>query len=146
MFDGILNRPAQRRAAAEVRLATLAPGFLDRVREAAGRLGLHDLDTTDARAALLAVEDLAVIDLDVPTASRLPLVPIVKKAVKRLVGWYLFYFGRQISAFGQAVTHLGGILIDRTDRLEATTGALQADVTRLSDRVTVLEDRAAGRP
>jgi hypothetical protein len=146
MFEGTLDLPAQRRAAAEARLATIAPGFLDRVREAAGRLGLRDLDSTDARAALLAVEDLALIDLDVPTASRLPLVPIVKKAVKRLVGWYLSYFGRQLSAFGQAVTHLGGILIDRTERVEATTGVLQADVARLSDRVTDLEQRASGHP
>src|SRR5580700_9598717 len=146
MSEGTLDLSAQRLEAAAARLATIAPGFLERVREAAGRLGLRDVDSTDARAALLAVEDLAVIDLDVPTGSRLPVVPIVKKAVKRLVGWYLFYFGRQLSAFGQAVTHLGGILIDRTERLEATTGALQADVTRLSDRVTALEDRAAGRP
>lgn len=146
MSEGTLDPVDQRLAASEARLATIAPGFLDRVREAASRLGLRDVDSTDARAALLAVDDLAAIDLDVPTGSRLPLVPIVKKAVKRLIGWYLFYFGRQLAAFGQAVTHLGGILIDRTERLEATTGTLQADVARLSDRVTDLEHRAAGRP
>jgi hypothetical protein len=145
VFEGALDLSAQRLAAAEARLATIAPGFLDRVREAAGRLGLRDVDSTDARAALLAVDDLASIDLDVPTGSRLPVVPIIKKAVKRLVGWYLFYFGRQLSAFGQAVTNLGGILIDRTERLEATTGILQADVARLSDRVADLEHRVTGQ-
>jgi hypothetical protein len=132
-------------AKAEARLASIAPGYLDQVRRAAGRLALRDVDTTDARAALVAVDDLAVIDLDVPTGSRLPLVPIVKKAVKRLVGWYLSYFGRQLLAFGQSVTHLGGILIDRTEHLEGVAGSLQADVVRLSDRVTRLEQGGAGR-
>src|ERR1700728_685511 len=146
MLEATTDSPASRFAQAEARLASIAPGYLDQVRRAAGGLGLRDVDSTDARAALLAVEDLALIDLDVPTASRLPLVPIVKKAVKRLVGWYLSYFGRQLSAFGQAVTHLGGILIDRTERLEATTGDLQADVARLSDRIADLEHRAAGGP
>lgn len=122
-----------------------APGYLDRVRQAAKRLALREADSTDARAVLAAVEDLSEIDLDPPTASRLPLVPIVKKAVKRLVGWYLQYFGRQLSAFGQAVTNLGGMLLDRTDRLEGVAGALQADVARLAERVDDLERRSPGR-
>jgi hypothetical protein len=135
----------RRLEAAEARLAAIAPGFLDRVRQVADRLALRDADANDARAALVAVDDLAVIDIDAPTVSRLPLVPVVKKAVKRLIAWYLFYFGRQLAAFGQAVSHLGGILVDRTERLEEVTASLQADVARLADRVTQLEERGPGR-
>jgi hypothetical protein len=131
---------AQRVTAAERRLATIAPGFLEQVRDAAGRLAPRYLDGSDARAALATVEDLALIDLDAPTGSRLPLVPLLKKAIKRLIIWYLSYLGRQLSGFGQAVAHLGGILVDRTERLEGITGSLQGDVARLADRVAQLEE------
>lgn len=129
----------QRLTAAEARLATIAPGFLDRVRQVADRLSLRDVDGTDARAALVAVDDLAVIDLDAPTGSRLPMVPVVKKLVKKLIAWYLFYFGRQLMAFGQAMTHLAGILIDRIERVEGATVKLQVEVDELSARVERLE-------
>jgi hypothetical protein len=129
----------QRLAVAEARLATIAPGYLDRVRQIVDRLSVRDVDATDARAALVAVDDLAAIDLDAPTGSRLPVVPLVKKAIKRLVAWYLFYFGRQLLAFGQAVTHLGGILVDRTERVEGVAAKLEVEVAQLTARVEQLE-------
>src|ERR1700677_1613725 len=91
--------PSGRLAAAEARLAITAPGFLERVREAAHRLAVRDTDRTDVQATLSAIDDLASIDLEVPTISRIPLARLVKKAVKELVGWYLRYFGRQLTAF-----------------------------------------------
>jgi hypothetical protein len=136
----------QRLAAAAARLATIAPGYLDRVRQIVDRLSVRDVDATDARAALVAVDDLAEIDLDAPTGSRLPVVPLVKKAIKRLVAWYLFYFGRQLLAFGQAVTHLGSILVDRTERVEGVAAKLEVEVAQLTARVEQLErDRSAPR-
>lgn len=145
MPEDAAGLPVASLAVAEARLATIAPGFLDQVRQAAGRIAARTLAGSDARASLSAIEDLAVLDLDVPTGSRLPLMPIVKKAVKRLIAWYLSYFGRQVSAFGQAVTEFGGLLLDRTERLEDVTGALQTDVARLTDRVADLERDARGR-
>jgi hypothetical protein len=130
---------AQRLAAAETQLATIAPGYLDRVRDAANRLAPRHLDGSDAYAAVVTVEDLALIDLDVPTGSRLPLGSLLKKAIKRLVGWYLSYLGRQLSGFGQGVAHLGWILVDRTDRLEGVAASLQENVAALAERVAELE-------
>ena len=92
----------------------------------------------------VAVDDLAVLDLDAPTGSRLPMVPVVKKLVKKAVRWYLFYFGRQLLAFGQAVAHLGGILLDRIERTEATTAAFRAEVAQLATRLEQLERRGPG--
>jgi len=136
---------AGRLAAAEARLARTAPGFLDRVREAANRLAVRDTTADDLQAAMSAIDELAIIDLDVPTASRIPIAGFVKKAVKRLVGWYLGYFGRQLTAFGQAVINLGSILVERTDRLQSEAGRLRADLARLTERVERLEDGGPGR-
>jgi len=134
-----------RLAAAEARLASSAPGYLDRVRDLVDRLAVHDADDTDARAALSAVDALAIIDIDAPTVSRIPAARLVKKAVKQLVAWYLRYFGRQLAAFGEAVSHLGGILVDRTDRLESGTVQIRAELARLADRVERLEGGGSGR-
>jgi hypothetical protein len=130
--------------AAEVRLSLISPGFLNRVRDAVSRLAVRDLDGTDTGAAIEAVGELAVIDLDVPTQSRLPAARLLKKTVKRLVAWYLDYFGRQVSAFGQAVANLGLALADRTQRLEAASNDLRADIDRLADRVERLEKNHPG--
>jgi hypothetical protein len=131
--------------AAEERLSAVAPGYLFRTRQAARRLGVSDVAGTDARAALAAVDELAVIDLDVPTRSQMRVGRMVKVAVKRLVGWYLGYFGRQVSSLGQAVSHLGAILVDRTEQLEKGTSDLEAEVARLSERVARLEHLPPGR-
>jgi hypothetical protein len=126
--------PAQER-----RLNTVAPGFLDQVRAAAHRIANMSTDASDARAVLTSIEELAILDLDVPTASRWPLVPLAKRAVKRVIAWYLGYFGRQITALGQAVSDLGGLLLDRTERLETATNDLRAEVVGLTERVAGLE-------
>jgi hypothetical protein len=136
--------PNARLLDAEQRLSRLAPGYLDRVRAAAQRLAVRDLDRSDAGAAVEAVRELAVIDLDVPTASRVPAARTVKKVIKRAVAWYLDYFGRQVSAFGQSVANLGFDLLDRTERVEAANAALRSDIDRLIQRVERLE--AGSRP
>ena len=124
---------------AEQRLAEIDPGYLTRARNAAARLGLRPGTTTSVQAAFEAIEELSVIDLDVPTASRIPAARTLKKVVKRLVGWYLGYFGRQVSAFGQAVANMGGLLLERTEQVESDTAALKAEVAQLAERVERLE-------
>jgi hypothetical protein len=130
---------APHEAAAEARLAALAPGYLEQVRTAARRLSLNPSSTSDARAALEAVDEFAIIDLDVPTMSRKPIGRFAKKAVKRLISWYLRYLGAQISALGQSVAHLGTCLLDRTERLEEQAAGLRADVERLKTRIDQME-------
>jgi hypothetical protein len=125
--------------AAEARLADLAPGYLEQVRAAARRLSVGPSVTSDARAALEAVDELAIIDVDVPTTSRKPIGRIAKEAIKRLISWYLRYLGAQISALGQSVAHLGTCLLDRTERLEDEAATLRADVERLKSRLDQLE-------
>jgi hypothetical protein len=138
--------PPARLAVAASRLASTAPGYLERVRELAGRLAARDTDQTDLQAALSAVDDLAVIDLEAPTISRIPLARWVKKSVKALVAWYLGYFGRQLTAFGQAVANLGTILAERTDHLEEETAGLGAQLASLRQRVERLEQRGGDGP
>jgi hypothetical protein len=125
--------------AAEARLTLIAPGYLRQVREAARRLGLAPSRTSDARAAVEAVEELSVIDIDIPTTSRKPIGRFAKAAVKRGISWYLRYLGAQITALGQSVAHLGTCLLDRTERLEHEAAALRADVDGLTARIDDLE-------
>lgn len=124
--------------AAEARLAGLAPGYLEAARGGAARLGVRDT-STDAGAVVAAVEELSLIDLDVPTGSRIPIARYAKRAVKRLVSWYLGYIGRQINAFGQAVANLGLMLVERTERIESDLRILDARVDQLTARMEALE-------
>jgi hypothetical protein len=119
-------------AAAEDRLARTAPGYLDRVRQAASELAVTDPEADDARAAMEAVDHFADLDVDVPTASRFPLVGLLKRAIKRLIGWYLGYFGRQLTTFALAVTNLADILVERDEERSR-------ELARLSERIERLE-------
>jgi hypothetical protein len=134
--DGVL--------AAEQRLEQIAPGYLERVRRAASELAVEDPEADDTRAALDAVDHFADIDLDVPTGSRIPLAAGLKLAVKKLIGWYLGFFGRQLTNFGQAVSNLADILVERDERRGREVSELKAELERLSKRVDRLE-RPAGR-
>ena len=126
-------------AAAGTRLEQIAPGYLERVRNAASSLGVRNVEASDLRAALLDVEDLSEVDIDIPIVARRAPVRALKAAVKRLVGWYLSYLAKQVTAFGQAVTHLGTALSDRTEALEGSTRELRAQVVELAERVDRLE-------
>lgn len=145
MTIDVTTPPPERLASAEARLGAIAPGYLARIRDVAGRLAVRDPHGDDARAALDALDELAVIDVDAPTASRVRAARLVKEAVKRLVAWYLRYFGRQLTAFGQGVSNVGAILIDRTERLEGATSDLEAKVAHLAERVDRLEQGGPGR-
>ncbi|MBV9660404.1 MAG: hypothetical protein JO337_04540 [Acidimicrobiales bacterium] len=138
--------------AEEARLEREAPGYLTRVRHATARLGQRAAGPTDTQAALVAVEELAQIDVDVPTGSRYTGARRLKTAVKQLVGWYLRYVGDQISSFGQAVAHLGELLVQRTEQIEIRTTRLEDRSTRLetgladlADRLQALEQHRADR-
>lgn len=131
-------------SADEARLEGAAPGYLAQVRASAARIGQRGGETTDAKAALEALEELAVVDLDVPTASRYPAARRLKAVVKQLVGWYLRYVGDQVSSFGQAVSHFGTLLEQRTENLEKRSERLEGELGDLAARVERLERSRPG--
>lgn len=127
---------------AEVAALRASPGFpaddvaqiersLERVRSAPG--------AEDLRRALARIERYARIDVDVPTASRLPAARWVKALVKRTVGWYLNFLAQRITLFGRAVTNLGAALSDRVERLEERADATDAALADLRSRIERLE-------
>jgi hypothetical protein len=118
--------------------------YLAKIRRATARLGSSDVASEDLRGALLAVEDHARIDLDVPTVSTRKVAAMTKAVVKRLIGWYVRYIGDQMTLLGHALVRLGSGLVEHTERLEETTDALAADVAALSARVDRLEQGPDG--
>lgn len=125
-----------REIVAEARRREAEPGFpsarLERIRAAAARLGATEVDPADIRHAALLLERQASIDLQVPTASRVPGVDLVKRVLKALMIWYLRFLGAQISALGHAVARMGIVVANRVDQLESR-------VAELEDRIAELE-------
>jgi hypothetical protein len=122
-------------AAAQAR-AVDDPSFpaakVERIRAAAARLAAGEFRPDDLRHGALLLERQATIDLQVPTASRVPGVSLVKRVLKKLMIWYLRFLGHQISAFGQATARFGVTVANRVDTLDA-------DVAELRQRVEALE-------
>src|ERR1700681_386349 len=88
----------------EAQARALAPDSgLDAIRAAAAGLAALDVDPDDPRAALALLRRHVDIDTDVPAGSRLRGAALVKRSVKRLIGWYLRYVGQQVTLLGQAV-------------------------------------------
>ncbi len=119
--------------------AVRGDGELDRIRAATARLGATDIDPDDPRAALALLESQVEVDVDVPTASRMVGVAFVKRAIKRLVGWYLGYIGHQVTLAGQAMVRLGTTLVDRTESLERSVAANSRAIEELDARLARLE-------
>jgi hypothetical protein len=107
---------------------------VQRIRAAAGRLAASEFRPDDLRHAALLLERQATIDLQVPTASRVPGVSLVKRTLKQLMIWYLRFLGHQITAFGQATARFGVTVANRVDGLEAEVADLRDRVARLEAR------------
>jgi hypothetical protein len=122
--------------AAEARRA--ADGFptakVDRIRAAAARLAASEFRPDDLRHGALLLERQATIDLQVPTASRVPGVRQIKRVLKALMIWYLRFLGHQISAFGQATARFGVTVANRVDALDAEVADLRRRVEELEQR------------
>ena len=115
-----------------------APDFptsrIARIRNAAAKLGASTVEPGDIRHAALLLERQANIDLEVPTASRVPGVHLVKQVLKKLMIWYLRFLAAQVSAFGQATARFGVTVASRIDELEAEVAELRARIGRLEDK------------
>ena len=125
------------------------PGFpaayLARVRTAAARLSVTEGGRDDVRSAALLLEQQAVIDADVPVASRTRPQRLLKLVIRKLIGWYVRFLGHQVSLLGQAAARFGLTVADRLDQFEAERGAeraaVVAEIDALKARVAELEAR-----
>lgn len=116
--------------------------YVQRVREAAARLGVREEGPDPARDALADLQELLPVDVDPPASSPRPPVRIVKSTVKRLVRWYLGYLSAQVTAIGEATLRLGSSLSDRIDDLDSAGRAHAAKLADLQERVGRLEGAA----
>ncbi len=135
----VLPRAALAEEIAEAAAARAAePDFpastIGRIRAAAGRRAASEFRPDDLRHAALLLERQATIDLQVPTASRVPGVSLLKRSLKKLMIWYLRYLGHQISSFGQATARFGVTVANRVDGLEGEVADLRERVARLEER------------
>lgn len=112
-----------------------APDFptarITRIRAAAARLAAGEFRPDDLRHGALLLERQATIDLQVPTASRVPGVSLFKRTLKLLMIWYLRFLAHQISAFGQATARFGITVANRIEGVEADLAELTSRVARL---------------
>ncbi len=135
---------------AEAERLAVEPGFpaayLARVRAAAARMAVTEGVQDDVRSAALLLEQQAVIELEVPVASRTLPQRLVKQVVRKLVGWYVRFLGHQVGILGQATARFALVVAERLDRVEAAqTAATEAQAARiaaLESRVAELEERS----
>jgi hypothetical protein len=131
-----LTEPAEDDLAAQVEAT--APGYADEVRRRTAALGVTAAGG-DVRAALAAVEEASCIDVDPPSPRKPVAAGVLKETVKRLCRWYLRYLGNQVVVLGRATVRLGEVLVERTDALEHSAGAMRRDLDQLAQRVERLE-------
>lgn len=77
----------------------------------------------DFEQVVARVETSAFIDVQVPVGSEKPVVPYVKRALKKSMGWYLNYLAQQVSAYAHAATRAMRILGQRVEAVEGETAA-----------------------
>jgi hypothetical protein len=94
----------------------------------------------DFDQVLVRAEQSTFIDVLAPTASSRPVVPHVKRVVRKVVVWIIRYVAQQASGFNEAITRAVRLLGHRVDALEEATGTRsvarfegEADATPLPD-------------
>ncbi|MCU1426473.1 MAG: hypothetical protein JWL83_473 [Actinomycetia bacterium] len=70
-------------------------------------------------AALMRAERAAVIDPVGPVASRIPGVALLRRALRKLMAFYVEHVVRQVTAFGVMVVRAMRLLGERVDAVEA---------------------------
>lgn len=96
----------------------------------------------DLDALLEQADRGAFVDVDVPTASRLPAVGLVKKVLRKLMSWYLRYLAQQVSVFASSTVGALKLLGKRVNALEAATPGADPAVREASRRAAVVPDVA----
>lgn len=77
----------------------------------------------DFAQVLERAESSTFIDVLAPTESSLPVVPQVKRVVRKAITWELRYIAQQVSAFATASVRAVRLLAERVDQLERASGA-----------------------
>jgi hypothetical protein len=104
---------ARRRAAGEI------PPDLEADLDAAfARLAPPGAVGGDLGLVLARAERASFIDVDVPVESALPGASLAKKAIRKVVRWYLRYLAEQVSA-------LGGSVVRALQAIDARLGAVE---------------------
>jgi SAM-dependent methyltransferase len=70
---------------------------------------------------LAAAETQSFIHADVPTASRRPPLAFVKRALRKVMAWYVRFVAQQVTAFAGSITRAVSLLGHRVDVLETVT-------------------------
>jgi hypothetical protein len=73
---------------------------------------------SDLRGLLQAADRAAFIDPHPPTGSRVPLLEVVKRTERKLLGWYFNYLAQQLTTFAGAAVRALQVLTDRLERVE----------------------------
>lgn len=84
----------------------------------------------DFDAVLERAENQTFIDYEVPLDSAKPIVPQVKRLLRKTMAWYVRYVAMQVSDFAGSIARSVRLLGRRVDRLEASAPAAN---TRLND-------------
>jgi hypothetical protein len=94
----------------------------------------------DLDALLEQADRGTFVDVDVPTASRVPGVSIVKKVLRKAMSWYLRYIAQQVSVFASSTVGALKLLGKRVTALEAATPGADPNVREASRRVATPTD------
>ena len=76
----------------------------------------------DFDQVLERAESSTFVDVLAPTESSLPVVPQVKRVVRKAIAWELRYVAQQVSAFATASVRAIRLLAARVDALESAAG------------------------
>ena len=107
------------------------------------RLAPVAVSTDDLDALLEQADRGAFVDVDVPTASNLPAVSFVKKALRKLMAWYLRYLAQQVSVFASSTVGALKLLGKRVAALEAVTPGADPAVRDAAQRAATTPDVTA---
>lgn len=86
----------------------------------------------DFEQVLTRAEQATFIDVIAPVESSRPVVPIFKKVVRKLIGWYLRYVANQTSTFAHAIARAVRLLGERVDALEDASPLAAGKVERVT--------------
>lgn len=75
----------------------------------------------DFDEVIVEAETQSFIHVDIVTASNKPGVAYVKRALRKVMAWYLRFLAQQVTAFAGAITRAVRLLGERVDALETVT-------------------------
>jgi len=71
------------------------------------------------RETLSLVDGAAYVDTAVPTASQKALGGVVKRSIRKAIGWYIGFIVHQVVKFAWATSRMFHVLVDHVEDLEA---------------------------